>query len=534
MKRLFLTALFATCATPALAQTPGTWTVGDQGAVWTTPSAKPTGSAPADSSEPALVALPNSETVARWTVSTGDQLYTSRCIGSTNAYYKNSSAGSCTLSGGGTILNMGEKKIRLTCGPATAKRKDNLLGYGIRYFGHGHQGYGAIDWDENSSYTTLRTDPKSSCVGIILNASNYMEPALEVVTTSGATMSVQAQDQAVYYVEGLQNEANTATWIRRGMAWLWGSPPSDYNDTKRRAEYAAASLSYPGTANTPAGVTGWYCIDGDGANVAVTSTYGVGGGTTNARFLKGPGGQDPWNGGCHSTAAGPATLVSDLLSPDCWDRTNLTAADARGHMRYASDPFGARICPKTSGGVDWGRIPQGEVKNLYRTTGFSEYGIWKFSSDHMRMATTECPDAANPCDGVSGGNVPATVGGVFYSRVSLSPCRSTGLDFCNGETLHADYTFAWHSPTFEIMERECLGLTVRGTAPTDGPAECNAGQMDRYTALAYSPPSGASVWTGGCTTNYECRDSIPTKPKERYAIIEGQNAGTVVLKHPGM
>jgi hypothetical protein len=225
-----------------------------------------------------------------------------------------------------------------------------------------------------------------------------------------------------------------------------------------------------------------------------------------------------------------ASLTSDLISPNCWDRTNLTALGARDHTRYGVNGR----CPKTTGGVDWGRIPQGQVKNIYSTTGFSEYQNWRLSSDHMRMATTECPDAANPCNGTSGGNVPATVGGVFYSRVSLDPCRYAGLDFCNGATVHADYTFAWHGPTFEIMERECLGLTVRGVAPTDGPAECNFGQMDRNTALQSVPPAGASFWTGGCTTSFDCKDSIPSKPKERFGVIEGQNAGTAVLKHPGM
>lgn len=527
-----IAAVLTTCllSQVAASQTPGTWTVGDQGAVWTTPSALPTGSAPADTSEPTLVALPGTETVARWTYSTGDQLYTSRCTGTQLNYYKNTTAGSCTKAGGGTILNMGEKKIRLTCGPATAKRKDNLLAFGTRYFGHGHQGYGAITWDENSTYTTLRTDPRSSCLGIILNASNYMEPVVEATTASGALMSVLAQDQAVYYTEGVQSDPNVATWIRRGMAWIWGSPPSDFNDTKRRAEYAAYGLTYPGTSTTPAGQFGIYCIDGDGVGATVIASARLGGATDKARFVKDQNGLDAFGGTCKSTAGGLATLTTDLGSPECWDRVNLTAVGARDHTRYAV----AGVCPKTSGGGDWGRIPAGQVKNIYMTTGFSEYGSWRFSSDHMRMATTECPDPANPCNGVSGGNVPGTVGGVFYSRVSLSPCRSTGLDFCNLETLHADYTFAWHGPTFEIMERECLGLTVRGTAPTDGPAECNFGQMDRYTALQAIPPSGASFWTGGCVTSYDCNDSIPTKPRERFRVIEGQNAGTVILKHPGM
>ncbi len=531
---LGVASVAALCAMPALAQTPGQWTVGDQGANWSVDSTKPTGAAPADAYEPAEVPLPNGETEARWTYSIGDGLGTNRCTNGGGGFYVNKVRGpTCTQPDGTSIVLLGEKKIRLTCGPSTAKRKDNLLGYGIRYFGHGHQGYGQINWNENTSYATIRADPRSSCQGIILNASNYMEPALKTtVAKTGAKVSVLAQNQSVYYIEGDQDEPNESTWIRRGMGWLWGAPPSDFNDTKNRAAYAAGGLTYPGFGSAPAGFLGWNCTDGDGVRAYPKAEYGLENGAPNARFFRGPGGVDAFEGRCKATANGPAHLQSDLVSPNCWDRTNLMAADARSHVKYSARGNGREaVCPKTNAGVDWARIPQGQAKNEYVTTGFGDYGQWTLTSDNMRMPTTECPDATQPCDGVSGGNVPATINGVYYSRVSLSPCRSTGLDFCGGETVHADYTFGWHSSSFELMERECLGITVRGVASVDGPAECNNGVMSRYKALSNNPPVGASFWSGGCVANFDCRDSVPSKPKERYAIIEGDKAGNVTIQH---
>lgn len=491
--------------------------MGDQGVNWTTPSSNPTGSAPADAYEPADIALPGGVAESDWKLSIGDQ----QGDGASGAQF---------------VVETGrEKKLRFSCEPTLVKIKDNILGKGVKKFGHPHMGFGLVDWDENTTFQTARASPRSTCAGGPLNGSNYMEPAFLAELASGAIVAVLPQDQINYYILGEQGEANYATWLRAGMQFLIGPNPKDMNDTKRRAQYVAGGRSYPGGVNYGSGQLGYYCVRFDGTQASVVGdarmeitpgNYIAG----KARYLRGPSGEDPFNGGCYGTEAEPATLAANLLAPGCWDRHNLTAPDGRSHFYYPADPYGAKVCPKTTAGVDYGHVPELEVKNFYLTTGFADYGAWYLESDRMRVATTECPDATAPCDGASGGNVPGTVDGVSYSRVSISPCRSTGLDFCNGETLHADYTFGWKVSIFDTAQRECLGISVRGVAPTDGPAECNTNLLDRYHELRYNtvPEGSMRDWIDrGCTTVSACKNSTPSNPVGRYMTIPGYEPGVV-------
>jgi len=511
IRRLFLVAALAIVSTPALAQQ---WTVGDQGAVWTTPGDPTTvmGSAPADAYEPAEVALPAGVNLTDWLISTGDQLTTDK-VGNPKSYYKS--------------LTDGERKIRITCEPSTLKTKDNILGKGISLFGHPHQGYGMVNWDENTDYTSARNNPSSTCAGGPLNATNYMEPALLKPLANGLIVSVLAQDQADYYVEGNQSDPNVDTWLRRGMQFVVGSNPKNFNDTARRAAYAAGGLLYPGSPVSPAGVNGWYCVLANGSTAPVTDTTAQMQGdsgvhkTGNSRYLRGPNGEDPWGGGCTGTDAAPASMTTDILAPGCWDRYNLTAPDGRGHLWYQarkSDNSVVGACPKTTAGGSYARVPRLEVKNIFTTTGFADYGTWYFMSDRTDYAQTVTSGCTND---------PTT----HADSCSISPCRSTGPYFCNGETEHADYTLGWDTTdAFDQMERECLGITVRGIAPTDGPAECNASQVDRYHGLKYGT-SPNPLYSGGCTVILSCKDSVPTKPLERYILVPEMTQGSVTIEH---
>ena len=173
------------------------WTVGDQGVNWNVLSTKPpNAAAPADAYEAPDPGLPAGVTESDWLVSTGDQLTSTRGSGN---FYVNSTDG--------------ERKIRTTCEPATVKQKDNILAFGQAVSTHAHQGYGSVTWDENTTYATLRADPVSTCAGALLNASNYMEPAMLTTLSSGLKVAVRAQDQANYYVEGVQSDPNEDTWL---------------------------------------------------------------------------------------------------------------------------------------------------------------------------------------------------------------------------------------------------------------------------------------------------------------------------------
>lgn len=523
LARLFVSFLVATglLVTPAAGQQ---WTIGDQGVNWNVLSTFPTtGTLPQDAYEPADPPLPAGVVESDWRITIGDMQGTAQ-------------SGASFVKGADR-----EKKVRVGCEPNNAKLKDNILGFGIPLFGHPHLGAGLVPWDENTTFQTARANPRSTCAGGPLLATNYMEPCLLIKQPNGAVLCWLYQDQINYYIMGVQSEPNKATYIRAGEQFLIGPNPKDMNDTRRRAIYAAAGFEYPGGMNYSAGQLGWYCIAGDGTPATAVGDARMrfpGGAYSSDKvvYLRGPNGEDPFGGTCTAVAGVPATLVGNLLAPGCNDGFNLKAPDGRSHWWYRARKTDNTItgaCPTTTAGDSYVLKPELEVKSLYQTTGFSQYGQAYFESDRMRISTTECPDATAPCDGVSGGNVPATVNGVFYSRVSISPCRRTGLDFCNAETLHADYTNGWKQSIFDQVQREGLGITVRGIAPVDGPAEMNTNLIDRYTVLKTGlVDANKRQWIGqGCATLGNCYDSVPSKPNQTYRTIPGYQPGSVHIAH---
>ncbi len=525
LKRIFLAFLAAVLTTaPASAQS---WNPGasDPGANWSVLSSKPTtGTFPADAFEPADQPLPDGVVESDWVISTGDALGIGYNVDP-------------DITSGAEF----ERKIRIACEPAGAARlKDNILGYGVKRFGHPHQGYGSFDWNEISTYQTLRAAPRSNCSGGPMNASNYMEPAALKQLPNGAIVSVLADDQVNYYSQGNQSDPLDFSYVRAGTAFIMGARPTDFNDTRTRAELAAAGRAYPGGARTFAGSGGYSCsiatVGNGRTGVPVTyepaqkSNQNGTLDTTKALFLRGPGGEDPFGGACVQNQYGFAEISNGINAPECWYAGSLTSPDGRAHFRHQSDGQ----CPTTLAGADFVKVPSLFVSNRFATTGFSDYGSWYFGTDRLRVSTTECPDAAAPCDGSSGGNDPATVNGVYYSRVSISACRSVGLDFCNMETMHADWTYGHKRSVFDAMQRNCLGSIVRGVASTQSAngAECGTHQMDRYNRLLYGAvPSGQRTWTKGCAALGECLISTPDRPLERYATVPDMSSGTVHIGH---
>lgn len=507
MKRLAFLLATGTALFPMLAHAQAfTHPDGDQGANWNVLSSKPTGAAPADAFE---VAEATEEVV----YDEDDWIWETD---GTTDYIQSPAA---------------ERKLRITCEPSTMEEMDFILGYGIEPFGHRHMATGKFNWNSTTNYTNGRADPSSTCSGGPLNATLYIEPELEEELSNGLIAGRRMQTQTFYYVGHIQSIANDATWLRRDTAFILGTNPKNFNDTARRAEYAASGFQYPGSAETHAGFGGWQCYRGDGTYMPVTRTnsqmLNSASGTRNsgfARHLKAEDGSDPWGGACTGSVAQPGELILNLAAPGCWDRHNTRAPDGRAHFWHQarkSDGSVEGACPTTDDGDDYGVVPVLQVKTHFKHAGFADYGNLFFSSDRMRMSTTECPDETEPCDGVSGGNVPATVDGVYYSRVSLDPCRATGLDFCNGATGHADWGYIWNSDIFEEAQRECLGISVRGIAPTHGPGECNTSQISKFRKLVYSGASPDPDLSGGCTTVLSCSNAVPGNLERFNPVEEG-------------
>jgi hypothetical protein len=397
-----------------------------------------------------------------------------------------------------------ERKIRLTCEPGTAKQLDPIVltGQGPPS-GHRHQGLGNVGWNQNSTFTTLRNSPSSTCTGGPLNSTIYWEPEL-LAPLNGVTVGIRTQDTIFYYIDGIQSDPQKLTWLRRGFSFIGGANFADYNDTTIRAELTAAGFEYPGSPDTPAGFQGWQCFTNPGTNLItvtrVASRMKSGAGiasTTAARHLKAEDGSDPWGGNCTGTLANPAMMEMDLIAPGCWDGQNLHSPTGRTHVAYAvrkSDNSVTDVCPD-----GWVHVPQLTAKSDYMFTG-TEYLNWYYASDRM--------------------NAPSTPG----DATSLDPCRQTGPYFCNGSTAHFDWMNGWKSSIQDEWERECLGITVRGVAPTNGPAECATNLISKFRGLKYGGASPDVNMSGGCTTLGACSNAVPGN-NERYAPIA---SGTIV------
>jgi hypothetical protein len=453
---------------PAFAQAWGP--DGQQSRVWTTtPNNPANGTVAADAYEPAAP----TESI-------------------TDSTWLDPASGGNYLRGAGT-----QRKFRTLCRPSTYKRIDPILGAGQNPFGHRHEFFGHANPTENDTFTSIRATPSSFCAGGPLNATDYWEPEMLKDLPTGVTVGIPPYVNTFYYLANLTTQPLELTWLRRDFGFIGGANPNDYNDAPRRNEIGAAGLVYYGSSDTPAGFVGFQCYRGsDGALMTVTRTASQmksdsgALNTTYARHLKAEDGSDPWGGTCTGSNAQPGFILVGYESPTCWDGHNLRSPDGRGHVAYwARTPDSARVhlCPD-----NWVKIPQLTAKTEYHHAGFADYGTWYFQSDRM--------------------NAPGTPG----DATSKDPCRQTGPYFCNGSTGHFDWIYGWKPSIIDTWQRECLGISVRGIAPTNGPAECDSGTISSTQALKSGGTSPDSTLTGGCTVVASCVSTFTPGNAGRY------------------
>jgi hypothetical protein len=498
MKKLFIAFMLMLWSVPVFAQPyqNSDWLDGSiPTRNWAVPSSKPTGAAPADTFEPADVS-DSGFTESDWIITTDG-----------NTDY---------VQGAGH-----DRKIRIQCDSGKNFHGDPILFPGVAPpVGHKHQGIGNIHWDQNSTFNTLRASPSSTCSGGPLNGTIYWAPEMQQITPTGYVAGIRSQVITFYYISGLQTNNPSLTWLRRNFRFIGGANPNDYNDSARRAEYAAAGYLYPGGPDLPAGFIGWQCYrDAAASDVATVtrvasrakSMFGVAD-PLMARHLKAEDGSDPWGGTCTGSIASPGTLLLNLIAPGCWDRHNLQAPDGRGHMAYAATKADSSVvgaCPKmTVNGVtqEYGGLPQLTSKEEFRHAGFADYGTWFFSSDRMNPAST-------PGD-----------------ATSKDPCRQIGPYFCNGSTGHFDWIYGWKSAIIDEWQRECIGITVRGVAPTNGPAECGTSQISKFRKLKYTGASPDPTMSGNCAVINSCSNAVPGN-KERFVPIAPGTKATITVKN---
>jgi len=405
----------------------------------------------------------------------------------------------------------GDGKFRTNCRPTFIKRGDPILYRGQYPAGHDHTFFGpmnqyVIDHVDEFNYQMGRDYPGSACQGGPLNTTLYWEPSVKDARY-GLKLTVIPEIATFYYTHA-GADGSVTTRLRRDFRFIGGANPANYNDTVRRAEYAAASLEYPGSPDTPAGFGGIQCYVSDVAQTVVgdarlkypTGAYH----TTEARYLKGPAGEDPWNGACTA-----GYIIVQVEAQDCWDGTNLASPDGRSHVRYSSrdednDPGGGQ-CPS-----NYVRVLRFTTKIQFNHNGWTQdLQYWYMSSDRMRMATAECPDETAPCDGTG-----------LNTTVSKDPCRAIGVDFCPFSTAHFDWWGSWDTTVIENWEKNCGGLTIGGV--TTNYADCGSGGIGTNSTIQYSgTPPEAGLSTNPVATTDVDTSSNSTEGQRYFAIVPG-------------
>ena len=357
-----------------------------------------------------------------------------------------------------------------------------------------------------------RAHPASACPGGPLNATLYWEPSI-YDDRHGLRLTVMPAVATFYYtIPASQHEG--LTHLRRNIRFIGGANPADYNDTARRAEYTAAGMPYPGrvpadgtSQRAPAGFNGITCYQAatggsSGAAVPVLTAHKLGSGDE-ARYLKGPGGEDPWGGGC----SGAGEILILVNAPDCWDGTNLSSPDGRDHFRYStSNEVGQQgQCP-----MNYVKVPHFETKVQVNHNGWeADLQYWYLSSDRT-----------NPSD---------TPG----DPASYDPCRQTGPYFCSFATAHFDWWGAWDDVTIEEWQRNCVGITIDTVA--NDHADCGFSGLAESRTLKYSgapPEAGLSSDPVNSLPDERASDStegqryFPVRPED-----ENQDALTLEV-HP--
>lgn len=453
--RYILALLLMLCATVAHAQEIGgtarDWPSGPANETWT-PPIDPDDPHPADTYEPA-VDDENGYTRSLWTNSSGQR----------------------------HLVDFSEDKFRTVCQPAFIKRADPLLAPGTYPWamGHDHTFVGAnsdyvIANVHNFDYSMGREHPGSSCQGGPLNSTLYWEPSVKD-DRYGISLTVIPSVINFYYQTLAPGDGVNMTRLRRNYRFIGGANPMDYNDTARRAEYAAAGLEYPGSPDTPAGFQGIGCLVSAAPNtfvpvLAAHSMKSASGGETliRARYLKGPNGEDPWDGACTA-----GEIIVEIRAQDCWDGNHLGASDGRDHVAYSTrdedNAPGAGTCP-----TNYVKVPSFLSKVHFSHNGWTEdLQHWYLGSDRMNSADT-------PGD-----------------ATSKDPCRQTGPYYCPLSTFHFDWWGSWDDEIFLTWHRNCLGMTVDGVGGL--PADCGTSGIDGCYIAGGDPADGCDA-EGGVST----------------------------------
>jgi len=483
MLRLALLLLLSLVPSTAFAQS---WTIGEQTPVWAVPpvigdgnnnlpevsTANQGGDPPALAYEPAAIDENGNYTRSQW------------------------------LTGSVDRVDGGEAKFRLTCNFSHFARVDPILFYGQANSGHHHTFIGNKNTDHNSTYTTLRNNPGSTCAGGPLTGTAYWEPTMFKTIKPGVNVPIKPDIVTFYYVLGTYAESDYIYRLPRGLAFIGGVNPSDPTSSARLAEIPdGAGWNKTGNHLRAAylqGWTGFACYKGATYNAAVpinpTASEDRPGTDIYSRVLVNSDGTDPWAGACDPDVSNPITFfLANITAPSCWDGHNLTSPNGRDHFRYAIyklADMNTAICPQ-----GWWKLPHFTAKVEFTHNGWADYQHWYLSSDRH---------------GLSEENWRAP-----------------------GSTFHFDWMNGWDSVILAEWLGKCVGVDQNGVA--GDPKTCGSSTISATQALL-GGQAGASPPVGGLSNDpiTQLNDYARGPSKNRFGkITSGTTVSSTTVNHSG-
>lgn len=386
------------------------------------------------------------------------------------------------LVNGGSITGTDEHKFRTVCAVAGVGQFDPIRNYGVKPAGHLHTFFGASNFSESSTYTTLRNSDgaTATCPGLGLNNSLYWAPSVLVPNAAGSgnTMIKKPENIILYYVD-MQNIlfASQYTNLERGETFIAGMEMDYPGGTNGRPPYVETELTTANASNSYASYSAnghnvlWYCDQA--------------GSVRSAKYLTDSAGVD-------ALANCPAgtDIYAEITGPTCTDSKNLTSPLGYKHRRYGfreTNYATTDICPS-----NWVKKPTIITKWVFKHQGPSDYTTWTCSSDAQAAAA---------------------------AGRAMGHCESFHVDWMNG----------WDERASDLFQTECIATKASSTyygACNDSTLTATGGTANGPRSLSKVNVSGAPGYTGSSVSHYF---AIPTYTgtghKQRLKLFTDASGG---------
>ena len=399
------------------------------------------------------------------------------------------------LVNGGSTTGTDEHKFRTVCAVAGVGQFDPIRNFGVKPAGHMHTFFGAGNFSENSTYTTLRNSDgaTATCPGLGLNNSLYWAPSVLVPNAAGSgnTMIKKPEHIILYYVD-MQNIlfASQYTNLERGETFIAGMEMDHPGGTNGVPPYVETELTTANASNVYASYSAaghnvlWFCDQA--------------GNVRSAKYLTDSAGVD-------ALANCPAgtDIYAEISGPTCSDGKNLTSPGGYKQRRYGlreTNYATTDICPS-----NWVKKPTIITKWVFKHQGPSDYTTWTCSSDAQAAAA---------------------------AGRAMGHCESFHVDWMNG----------WDERASDLFQTECIATkasstyygacndsTLTATGGTaNGPrslSKVNVNISPGYTGSSVSHYFAVPTYTG---TGHKQRLKLFTEAKGGKMAVMGAQAVSVV------